>query len=449
MTKKGFVPIILAAIIAGSVFAVGGGTAGFAYYHSNKLIDSAKEKISQNKYVEASKTYEKAAKWWPSKYRKKLADSAAKVLIDENNYHGAITAIEGSDYDKCITLLESISTDFPKYGYATSMLSQCRDNKNKVSQGQAAVAVTVPESATGQTNQTNGSSSNSQKTSTASNSVSSNSNQSAANNSASSQTNTGSAASNTQASPNNTNGSSSNTGSTETTAPTAPSNPAPPAQTIFGSFNSTSIESIVNSLELVYNDALGDYITPPGGADPVHGTYDYSPIDVDNLYMGVRGGRLYFKVALGGTIALSRETIGSNTIESITYNIGVDSDGDLTEACATEAVFQINIEYHSDGQIWYNSSFGANCTAGEMGTHTAVYATSGHGLAHTYNSGIGKNTLVFSYNLSDLANMIHVGDRLSVYISTEAKSNLWEHYSFDFNELAGEPVWSAWSAKEI
>lgn len=226
--------------------------------------------------------------------------------------------------------------------------------------------------------------------------------------------------------------------------------PAPTnTQTIFGQYSTASIESIVNSLPLVYNDTTNDFETPPGGAPP-SGVYDYSPIDLDDLYLGVHNGRLYTKWTLNGPIATSQPHIDGDTVRSVTYNIGFDTNNNTSDNCGgSETSLQIVIEYHDNGQIWYNPNYRAGCLSGH-GEHDAVYTATGRGLAHTYNSGLGKSTIVFSFALSDLANTIAAGDTVKLDIYSEAESSNWHHYSFDSNYSTNtNPIWKSWTVTEI
>lgn len=214
---------------------------------------------------------------------------------------------------------------------------------------------------------------------------------------------------------------------------------------IFGNFSATSIESIVGALNLVFDDATGDY-TEPGGGGPPEGVFDYAPIDQDNIYMGVRGGRLYIKWTLGGTLPTSQQTENGNKILSVVYNIGVDSDNDLNDSCGgAETHLQINIAYHDDGQIWYNPWYNANCLSSGETEHDSVYEKTGNGLAYTYNSGIGKDSITWSYALDDLASTISVGSNLRLDISSEAEGSVYHHYSYDQNRNE----WIDWTVKEI
>ncbi|TSC93295.1 MAG: hypothetical protein Athens101428_713 [Candidatus Berkelbacteria bacterium Athens1014_28] len=212
---------------------------------------------------------------------------------------------------------------------------------------------------------------------------------------------------------------------------------------IQGRYSNTSVESIVNSLALIKDDATGDF-TEPGGGGPPGGVYQYSPIDLDNLYIGVRDGRLYIKWALAGTIPSTRQTIDDNIIKSVTYNIKLSNEADPNSSnnCGgTTAFIQINIQYHDNGQIWYNPWFNAICNnSGPYQTDDDWrFATTGNGLAHTYNSGLGKNSIVYSYAMSDMGNFFNAGDTLKIDIYSEAESNNWGHYSFEGNP----PPWSS------
>ncbi|TSC96922.1 MAG: hypothetical protein CEN88_253 [Candidatus Berkelbacteria bacterium Licking1014_2] len=241
----------------------------------------------------------------------------------------------------------------------------------------------------------------------------------------------------------------SDSGDSSDDTPDTPSTPTTPSN-IYGNYSATSVESIISALELVLDDALGDY-SEPGGGGPPGGVYDYAPIDQDDWYMGVRDGRLYIKLTLGGTIPTSQQTENDNKILSVVYNIGIDSDSDLNDSCGgAETHLQINIAYHDNGQIWYNPWFNANCLSSGATEHDSVYEKTGTGTAHTYNSGIGKNSIVWSYALSDLAGTISVGSTLRLDISSEAEGSVYHHYSYDQNhDFNNRPVWIDWTVKEI
>lgn len=225
--------------------------------------------------------------------------------------------------------------------------------------------------------------------------------------------------------------------------PSVPETPTTPH--IGGDYSAASVESIVNALPLVYNDALGDYLTPPGGGPP-QGVYPYAPIDQDNLYMGISGGRLYIRITLGGALPTQQETIGSDRMLSVIYNLGIDNDGMIDgDTCAgSETSLQMRIGYNDDNWIWYVPWFSANCLSGGGG-HDNTYEATGSGLAHTYNAGLGKTSVVFSYALADLLGTVNQGDALQISIASEAESSNWEHYSYDQNFS----LWTAWTAAGI
>lgn len=224
-----------------------------------------------------------------------------------------------------------------------------------------------------------------------------------------------------------------------------------PTPDIQGRYSSAGIDEIENSLQLVLTDSLNDY-TNPGGGEPPGGVYPYPPIDTDKIYMGVRDGRLYIRWTLGGMIPTARETLNGNNILSVVYNIGIDNNNDhnAESPCAgREAHLQINIAYHDNGQIWYNPWFSAVCTGGGGGDQ-AEYAIYGNGLAHIKNGGIGKNAVIFSYNLSDLSGTVSIGSNLLLDISSEAEGSVYHHYSYDQNQISpGNPEWVAWTVAGI
>ncbi len=221
---------------------------------------------------------------------------------------------------------------------------------------------------------------------------------------------------------------------TETVAPVQTATPAP---TVFGRYSGNSVESIVNSLQMVKDDSTGDFVTPPSGAPP-SGVYSYSPIDIDNIYMGIRDNRIYAKVSLAGVIPNSRQTIGSDTIQGLSWNLIFDTDGNVNNGCfGSEKALAFNISYHDDGQIWYNVYGWSAC---QGGTYDGV-SPNLSGTFHTYSSGIGKNSAVVSFSLSEIG--INIGESLNIQAWGEAESNLWHHYSFD------ETSWASWTASSI
>lgn len=205
-----------------------------------------------------------------------------------------------------------------------------------------------------------------------------------------------------------------------------------PASAIFGSYSSTPIESIISSLSVISNDAIGDFYTPSSGAPP-SGVYPYSPIDIDDFYLGTSDGRLFIKFSLDGTVPTSRTTVDSNTIERLTWDIIFDTDNNTNNGCfGSEKAAAFNIAYNASGQIWYNGYGWSSCSGG---TYDGI-SPNISGLFHIYNDGIGKKSVVVSFALSDLG--INLGDLLRVNFWSEVESNLWPHYSFD------NGAWSAW-----
>jgi uncharacterized membrane protein YgcG len=207
---------------------------------------------------------------------------------------------------------------------------------------------------------------------------------------------------------------------------------------IFGKYSATSVESIVNSLgSAVYDDATGDWENP-GSGYPTGGVKNYDPVDSDNLYMGVRSGRLYIKWTLGGAIPTSRQTIGSDIIEQLTWNVIVDTDGNTSNNCfGSEKAIAFNIAYHENSQIWYNAYGWSTC---QGGTYDGI-SPDISGTFHTYNSGMGKSTVVVSFALSDIG--INVNDSTKIQTWSEAESDNWHHYSFD------QTAWVSWTVAEI
>jgi len=236
----------------------------------------------------------------------------------------------------------------------------------------------------------------------------------------------------------NNSGSNSNSNGTNSTNGNSAPAPNPPAPTIYGKYNATSVEGIVNSLVLAYDDATGDW-TNPGSGYPPAGVFHYGPVDQDNTYMGIRDGRLYVKTTLGGTIPTSRTTVVNDIIESLAWNIIIDTDGNTNNNCfGSEKAIAFNIAYHENGQIWYNAYGWSAC----QGTTYDGFQPNISGTFHTYNSGIGKTSAVISFALSDVG--ISAGNQVSIKSWSEAESNNWDHYSFD--ESNG---WSSWTPAEI
>ena len=264
--------------------------------------------------------------------------------------------------------------------------------------------------------------------------------------------------SNNSSSNNSTDSSSASNGSSNATSDSASNQSSSQSSTtetnIFGQYSDTSIDDILSALALVFDDGIGDFTQPGGGAPPT-GIYNYSPIDLDNLSMGVRDGRLYIKWSLDGELPTTRQTIDGNTIESLTYNIKIsdDENPDSSNACnGTDVFMQINIAYHSDGQIWYNPWYSAICT------NTAPYNSdddwkfqnTGNGQAHTYSSGIGKKSVAYSFALSDLGSALNVGSNVKIEFYSEAESDTYHHYSFEGNtDASGQRVWREWTVTEI
>jgi hypothetical protein len=214
---------------------------------------------------------------------------------------------------------------------------------------------------------------------------------------------------------------------------------------LFGKHSDAPIDDAVNSLPLVYDDGLGDFETPPGGAPP-SGVYDYPPIDGDRLYLGIHENRLYLKWALDGKIPTSIDSENGNTIESMGYNVMVSDQEqpDASNECGGSIIFmQVSIAYH-DGQVWYNSWYKSDCN--NTGPYNSMdeygYANNGQGLVHSYRSGLGEDSIVISYPLSKLG--ISENDELKIQVWNEAESDLWDHYSFDDGN-----GWTDWTVAEV
>lgn len=136
-SNKGFVPIVLAAIIAGGVLVVGGGTyAGATYYQSNKLIKEADKLVADGNYQEAITKYEKAKKKWRwAKTENKKTETEA--LNKEKGLAGEGEASFGKgEWQKCLEYLGQVTSKYPKYGEIQTRYSDCQKKLDE----QAAVA---------------------------------------------------------------------------------------------------------------------------------------------------------------------------------------------------------------------------------------------------------------------------------------------------------------------
>lgn len=214
-----------------------------------------------------------------------------------------------------------------------------------------------------------------------------------------------------------------------------------PSSNIFGSIDSNPIDDIENSLALVFTDSANDY-TNPGEGFPPGGVYSYAPIDQRQTYMGVRNGRLYIKWNLGGNIPSGQESLEGNTIKSVTYNMAIDTDNNTGSGwLGSETHLQLTITYGDDGKIWVTPWFRANYL--DAGGHEGNFETTGGGILHSSNGGMGENYFLISYSLSELLGTVNLGQNVNFNFWSEAESNFWPHFSFD------QYQWAPWNVREI
>lgn len=124
--KMGFVPIILAAIIAGGTLVAGGGTyAGVTYYQSSKLIKEADKLVSEGNYTDALVKYDKAKhKWRWAKIETKKSSADELKQLQDYNIEGNKSFGEG-EWQKCLEYLGKVTSKFPNYGEVQERYSDC------------------------------------------------------------------------------------------------------------------------------------------------------------------------------------------------------------------------------------------------------------------------------------------------------------------------------------
>lgn len=129
MTKSqmGFIPIILAAIIAGGVLLAGGGTyTGVTYYQSNKLIKEADKLIAKGKYADAITKYNKAKKKWRwAKIQTKKSNAEILNKEEDSAKEGEANFGKG-EWQKCLEHLGQVTPKYPKYGEIQTRYSDCQ-----------------------------------------------------------------------------------------------------------------------------------------------------------------------------------------------------------------------------------------------------------------------------------------------------------------------------------
>ncbi len=208
------------------------------------------------------------------------------------------------------------------------------------------------------------------------------------------------------------------------------------------STSSTPIDEIENSLALVVTDAEGNY-SNPGSEQPPGGVYPFPAIDFQQIYMGTRDGRIYIKFTLFGTIPCQQETSEGNRIMSVTSNLGIDNDGDTGDGdgwLGSEDHLQLNFKYEDNGDIWAAPWYRANYLGGGG---EGDFETTGNGLLHTGNGGLGENHFIISYAASDLPDSFTPGKNLNFNFWSEAGSNLYSHFSYSHNK------WIPWTVLGI
>lgn len=134
--KMGFIPIVLAAIIAGGVLIGGGGTyTGVVYYQSNKLIKEADKLAKEGNYADALSKYDKAKhKWHWAKVETKKSDTEELKQLQDYNIEGNKNFGEG-EWQKCLEYLGMVTPKFPNYSEVQARYSDC---ENKLAEQQAA-----------------------------------------------------------------------------------------------------------------------------------------------------------------------------------------------------------------------------------------------------------------------------------------------------------------------
>lgn len=212
---------------------------------------------------------------------------------------------------------------------------------------------------------------------------------------------------------------------------------------VYGPFDTTPIDDIEKSLFPICSDTLNDFQAPVYG--------NYSPVDIDKIYMDVYNGRLYIKWVSNGAIPNKQETIGNNTIKSMSYNIVFDTDNNTNVGwCGAEDHLHFGVSYDNSGDIFLGAwgRIKVIDTAGE-----GTFQHEIKGVLHTGNGVIGKNYFIVSYNLTDFYGEIYVGKYVNLQFWAEAESNLHHHYAIDgfpnISTIGGSNWGVPWKVREI
>jgi hypothetical protein len=205
-----------------------------------------------------------------------------------------------------------------------------------------------------------------------------------------------------------------------------------------GTLDTTPIDDIESSLVLVASDELGDNTDPQGGAPP-EGVHNYPPVDIDKLYMGVSGERLYIKWTINGTIPTERENVDNNTIESLSYNLLIDNDENTFDGWnGAEAHLQLVITYDDDGDIWISPSYRAKFLGWDQGYEGHFEAQGENNTIHSSDGILGDNYFIISYSLDDLLGTVYADQTINLQLWSEANSDLYHHFAFDTYPTAEE-----------
>lgn len=127
--RNAFIPIVLAAIIAGSTLVLGTGAyAGTTYYQSNNLVKDAEKLANAGDYTGAVSKYDQALKKWKWNGKK---ITPKKTTAQENAASNEIlsqmdASFGKGEWQKCIDYLNGIGKDFPKYSQAQNRYSDCQ-----------------------------------------------------------------------------------------------------------------------------------------------------------------------------------------------------------------------------------------------------------------------------------------------------------------------------------
>jgi hypothetical protein len=191
--------------------------------------------------------------------------------------------------------------------------------------------------------------------------------------------------------------------------------------------DSAPIPDIVAALQPVITDPAADWATvadmPPGGSN------HYAPVDLLQVWMGARGGRLYIRVKNAGVMPSPPVVVDGNTIDRLSYSFLLDTDNNqATGNFGGETFLQLAVHW-SSGQLRITPWFQAKYLAG--GGDTATFAATGDGLLHTAHGGPGSAEFVVSYSLADLLDTVPVGQQIHVTAWAEAQSTTYHHFAYD------------------